>query len=241
MSDFFDDEIEENNNSHLLLADIEWSSQSDPFDISADSFSLNIVNRLSGIDEDKFKEEVEMWQQVIGNLPTYNEAKLKNEMNAWDFTIPKHDNFSFDMLATSYARMVQYRTYLVQWIDVVNAHHEILSNAHKSLKEMAVKLANGPKHDKDAIATFTVQPFLHKVTVAKRCLTYLENVQKNIDFGAVQLERLMRERQNLARINQNFNSEGMSNYYNSAVETENPHGMLRKADQAGIKTRNNRL
>jgi hypothetical protein len=51
----------------------------------------------------------------------------------------------------------------------------------------------------------------------------------------------MRERQNLARINQNFNSEGMSNYYNSAVETENPHGMLRKADQAGIKTRNNRL
>jgi len=185
MSDFFDDEIEENNNSHLLLADIEWSSQSDPFDISVDSFSLNIVNRLSGIDEDKFKEEVEMWQQVIGNLPAYNEAKLKNEMNAWDFTIPKHD--------------------------------------------------------KDAIATFTVQPFLHKVTVAKRCLTYLENVQKNIDFGAVQLERLMRERQNLARINQNFNSEGMSNYYNSAVETENPHGMLRKADQAGIKTRNNRL
>ena len=85
------------------------------------------------------------------------------------------------------------------------------------------------------------RPFLHKVTVAKRCLTYLENVQKNIDFGAVQLERLMRERQNLARINQNFNSEGMSNYYNSAVETENPHGMLRKADQAGIKTRNNRL
>jgi len=56
---FFDDEIEENNNSHLLLADIEWSSQSDPFDISVDSFSLNIVNRLSGIDEDKFKEEVE--------------------------------------------------------------------------------------------------------------------------------------------------------------------------------------
>jgi hypothetical protein len=98
MSDFFDDEIEENNNSHLLLADIEWSSQSDPFDISVDSFSLNIVNRLSGIDEDKFKEEVEMWQQVIGNLPAYNEAKLKNEMNAWDFTIPKHDNFSFDML-----------------------------------------------------------------------------------------------------------------------------------------------
>ena len=57
MSDFFDDEIEENNDSHLLLADIEWAPQNDPFDISADSFSHNIVNRLSGIDEEKFKEE----------------------------------------------------------------------------------------------------------------------------------------------------------------------------------------
>lgn len=241
MSNYFDDEEEDASGSFLLLADIDWTPQNDPFDISTESFSHNIVNRLSGIDEDKFKEEVEMWQQVIENLPSYSEAKLKNEMNNWDFSIPKHDDFSFETLSTAYARMVQYRTYLVKWIDVVNAHHEILSNAHKSLKEMAVKLANGPKHDKDAIATFTVQPFLHKVTVAKRCLTYLENIQKNIDFGAVQLERLMRERQNLSRINQNFNSEGMSNYYSSVVENQTPSGMIRKADEAGIRTRNNRI
>jgi hypothetical protein len=241
MSDFFDEELEENSNSSLLLADIDWTPQNDPFDISVDSFALNIVNRLSGIDEDKFKDEVVMWQTVIENLPNYSEAKLKNEMNNWDFSIPIHNDFSFETLSIAYARMVQYRTYLVKWIDVVNAHHEILSNAHKSLKEMAVKLANGPKHDKDAIATFTVQPFLHKVTVAKRCLMYLENIQKNIDFGAVQLERLMRERQNLARINQNFNNEGLSNIYSSAVENQTSNGMIRKADEAGIRTRNNRI
>ena len=59
MSDFFDEELEEKDNSSLLLADIDWTPQNDPFDISVDSFALNIVNRLSGIDEDKFKEEVE--------------------------------------------------------------------------------------------------------------------------------------------------------------------------------------
>jgi hypothetical protein len=70
---------------------------------------------------------------------------------------------------------------------------------------------------------------------------YLENIQKNIDFGAVQLERLMRERQNLARINQNFNNEGLSNIYASAVENQTSNGMIRKADEAGIRTRNNRI
>jgi hypothetical protein len=51
----------------------------------------------------------------------------------------------------------------------------------------------------------------------------------------------MRERQNLARINQNFNNEGLSNIYASAVENQTSNGMIRKADEAGIRTRNNRI
>jgi hypothetical protein len=106
---------------------------------------------------------------------------------------------------------------------------------------MAVRLANGPKHDKDAIATLTVQPFTMAMAVAKRCLVYLESVQKNIEFTAMQLDRLMRERQNLARINQTMSNEGASSYYtNITNQTSKPIGMQRR-DTEEIKTRNSRI
>jgi hypothetical protein len=106
---------------------------------------------------------------------------------------------------------------------------------------MAVRLANGPKHDKDAIATLTVQPFTMAMAVAKRCLVYLESVQKNIEFTATQLDRLMRERQNLARINQTMSNEGASAYYtNITNQTSKPNGMQRRESEE-IKTRNSRI
>ena len=71
-------------------------------------------------------------------------------------------------------------------------------------------------------------------------MTFLESVQKNIEFSATQLDRLMRERQSLARINQQYNSEGMSVLYGQNVENK-VTGMRRKAEDVSIKLRNNRL
>ena len=157
-----------------------------------------------------------------------------------DFGSSKID-FNFDNLLLAYHRQVQYRTRITEIYSIVYAHNELLNNAYKSLKEMAVRLTAGPKHDKDAIATLTVQPFTMAMAVAKRCLVYLESVQKNIEFTAVQLDRLMRERQNLARINQSMSNEGASAYYaNVTSQTSKPNGMQRR-DTEEIKTRNSRI
>ena len=83
--------------------------------------------------------------------------------------------------------------------------------------------------------------FTLAAAAAKRCLVYLEAVQKNIEFTAIQLDRLMRERQNLARINQSMANEGMSAYYNNITnQTSKPIGMQRRGTEE-IKTRNSRI
>ena len=237
-----DDEFDNLNESNsIIIADLEWAPQPNLFDYSHESFAPDIVKRLQGITEESFCEEVKLWQQHINILPNYNEYEIRKECSAWDINIPKRDDFDFDNLYEAYYKQVQYRNRLTEIISIVFAHHELLSGAQKSLKEMAVRLANGPKHDKDAIATATVQPFTLAAAAAKRCLVYLEAVQKNIEFTAIQLDRLMRERQNLARINQSMANEGMSAYYNNITnQTSKPMGMQRR-DIDEIKTRNSRI
>jgi len=234
----FGDNLTEENS--VLIADLDWKPQTNFFDFNKDSFSADIVNRLKGITEEGFAREVELWQNEINELPLFNEKKIREELADWDLSIPVKEDFNFDNLLLAYHRQVEYRTRITQIYSIVYAHNELLNNAYKSLKEMAVRLTPGPKHDKDAIATFTVQPFLVASTIAKRCMTFLESVQKNIEFSATQLDRLMRERQSLARINQQYNSEGMSVLYGQNVENK-VTGMRRKAEDVSIKLRNNRL
>ena len=105
------------------------------------------------------------------------------------------------------------------------------------LKEMAVKLAPGAKHDKDASATFTVHPLVLPMTNSKRLLSYLESILKNIDFAASQMDRMLREHQALSRINQTMNSEGMSNLYTKEKFTTTQYNK----DSVQVKTRNHRI
>ena len=122
-------------------------------------------------------------------------------------------------------------------ISIVHAHYEMISQAHKTLKEMAVKLATGTAVDKNGIATFTVHPILFPATHSKRMLDYLNNVLRNIDFSASQMDRLLREHQALSRINQTANNEGSSSMYSRDHSSFNQYNK----DSVQVKTRNNRI
>jgi hypothetical protein len=113
----------------------------------------------------------------------------------------------------------------------------MISQAHKTLKEMAVKLATGTAVDKNGIATFTVHPILFPATHSKRMLDYLNNVLRNIDFSASQMDRLLREHQALSRINQTANNEGSSSMYSRDHSSFNQYNK----DSVQVKTRNNRI
>jgi len=218
----------------VLVANLDWAPMPESISWSDPNFSKNLVSRLKGVTEESFAKEVENWQVAINMLPLYNELEIRNEVRQWDVAIPNKDDYDFESFSAAYALQVQYRNRLTEIISVVFAHYEMISQAHKNLKEIATKLTSGTAKDKDAVATFTVHPFVIPMTNSKRLLTYLEQYLKNIEFAASQMDRILREHQALSRINQSFNQEGMSNLFSKDRTPINK-------GQATVRTRNSRL
>jgi hypothetical protein len=231
----FDDDYLDNEQDTIILADLEWKPSPESIVYTDPDFSKNIIERIKGVTESGFAKEVDNWQEAIQSLPDYDELEIRKEIKSWNIGIPNKDDFDFDSYAMFYSLQVQYRNRITEIISVVFAHHEMLSQAQKTLKDIAARLANGTAVDKNAIATFTVQPFSIACTHARRLLSYLESVLKNIDFAASQMDRMLREHQALARINSNFNSEGLS-----ALFKDNNSRVANINNSTEIRTRNRR-
>ena len=228
------DEYDENN---LVIADIVWGPNPENVDWQDSNFASEIVSRLKGVTEESFQKEVESWRLNISLLPHYDEVDFRREISLWDISVPSKNEFDFGNFAVSYSKQVQYRNRITEIISVVYAHHEIIFQAHKNLKEMAIKLTSGAKHDKEATAAFAVHRFVAPMSHAKRFLTYLEHVMRNIDFAASQMDRMLREHQALSRINQSYNSEGMS----QSFSRDTPYSNQYNKPSAKIRTRNSRI
>ena len=227
-----DEDFDEENS--ILLASLDWAPMPETVSWKDPNFSKDIVSRLKGVTEDSFTKEVQIWQDAIGLLPYYDEIEIRNEVRQWDISIPSKDTYEFESFSASYALQVQYRNRLTEIMSVVFAHYEMISQAHKNLREMAIKLSTGTAKDKEANAAFTVHPFVIPMTNSKRLLTYLEQYLKNIEFAASQMDRILREHQALSRINQSFNAEGMSNLYSKDKTPMNK-------GNATVRTRNSRI
>ncbi len=219
MDDLFDydidntDDVVSEDTKVLILADFNWKPNNEKLPWKSPNFAKEIVNRIKGVTEESFAVEVELWQEAISSLPDFDELEIRKEIRGWDIGTPDKDNYNIEAYAAAYSMQVSYRTRLVELISIVYAHHELIFQAHKTLREMAMNLADGPKHDKESYASFTVHPFVIPLTHAKRLLAYLESVLKTVDFAATQMDRILREHQALARINQSFNNMGMSQIY----------------------------
>ncbi len=227
-----DEDFDEENS--LLLATLEWAPMPETVSWQDPNFSKDLVSRLKGVTEESFAKEVQNWQDAISVLPFYDEIEIRKEVRQWDIAIPSKDEYEFESFSASYALQVQYRNRLTEIMSVVYAHYEMISQAHKNLREMAIKLSTGTAKDKEASAAFTVHPFVIPMTNSKRLLTYLEHYLKNIEFAATQMDRILREHQALSRINQSFNTEGMSNLYSKDKTPMNKGNAI-------VRTRNSRI
>ena len=223
-----------NEENSLLLATLDWAPMPETVSWKDPNFAKNLVGRLKGVTEESFAKEVQIWQDAISLLPFYDEIEIRKEVRQWDISIPSKDDYEYESFSAAYALQVQYRNRLTEIISVVYAHFEMISQAHKNLREMAIKLSTGTAKDKDANAAFTVHPFVIPMTNSKRLLTYLEQYLKNIEFAASQMDRILREHQALSRINQTFNTEGMSNLYSKDKTPMNK-------GNAQVRTRNSRI
>ena len=218
----------------VLLATLEWSPMPETVSWQDPNFSKDLVSRLKGVTEESFSKEVQIWQDAISLLPHYDEIEIRNEVREWDISIPTKDDYEFESFSAAYALQVQYRNRLTEIMSVIFGHYEMISQAHKNLREMAIKLSTGTAKDKEANAAFTVHPFVIPMANSKRLLTYLEQYLKNIEFAASQMDRILREHQALSRINQSFNNEGMSNLF---LKDKTP---MNKGN-ATVRTRNSRM
>ena len=227
-----DEDFDEENS--ILLASLDWAPMPETVSWKDPNFSKDLVSRLKGVTEESFAKEVQIWQDAISLLPYYDEIEIRKEIRKWDISIPSKDDYEFETFSAAYALQVQYRNRLTEIMSVIFAHYEMISQAHKNLREMAIKLSTGTAKDKDANAAFTVHPFVIPMTNSKRLLTYLEQYLKNIEFAASQMDRILREHQALSRINQSFNSEGMSNLYSKDKTPMNKGNAI-------VRTRNARI
>jgi len=233
-SDETDDNFKEEN--AIVVASIDWSPMPEAVSWQDPNFAKEIVGRLRGVTEESFAKEVALWQQSINMLPHYDEIAIRNEIRNWDMSIP-NNGFDFQDFALAYSLQVQYRNRLTEMISIVHAHYEMISQAEKTLKMISIKLCTGTAKDKESVATYAVHPFTIPATEAKRLLTYLDSVLKNIDFASIQMDRLLREHQALSRINNAFVNEGQSFSY-----AKGPTPLRANInDSVEIKTRNNRL
>jgi len=234
----FADEDDENFNKEnsVIVASLDWAPMPEVVSWQDPNFAKEIVGRLRGVTEESFAKEVSLWQENISMLPMFDELEIRKEIREWDMSIP-NNGFNFEDFAMAYSMQVQYRNRLTEMISVVHAHYELISQAHKTLKEMAVRLATGTAVDKNGTATFTVHPILFPASHSKRLLDYLNNILKNIDFSAAQMDRLLREHQALSRINQTANNEGSSSLYSRDRPMNNQYNK----DSVQVKTRNNRI
>jgi len=164
-----DEDFDEENS--LLLANLEWAPMPETVSWQDPNFSKDLVSRLKGVTEESFAKEVQNWQDAISVLPFYDEIEIRNEVRQWDIAIPSKDEYEFESFSASYALQVQYRNRLTEIMSVVYAHYEMISQAHKNLREMAIKLSTGTAKDKEASAAFTVHPFVIPMTNSKRLLT----------------------------------------------------------------------
>lgn len=183
-------------------------------DVSTFDFQADVMQRIkSGPTLQSFSDTAAIWTKYLHLLPPYNEAAIRAEIASWNLDIPSKDEFYFEPIMEAYARQVSYRNRLTQLSGVVNAHHQMLDQAHRNLREIAMKLSSGPKHDKDAHAAYVTQSLQVTAACAGQLARYLDQVLRSIDFAAVQIDRLMKERQALARINHSYVNEGQSSSY----------------------------
>lgn len=174
-------------------------------------FVSETKKRINGVTKESFADEVQAWSDGFKLLPIYSRESYKQEIASMELDFQSVNNFSFEKLAILYSTQVAYRNRLTAMKSIVNAHHEIYSQAYKSLDKQAFKLfskAGGLLDDKKADSAHVVAPFLRLVSQAKEMLDQIVEKIESIEFSAFQLSRMLREKEALAKINPTYDREG---------------------------------
>ncbi len=212
---------EETSEDENLYVSLQWSDSIPMYTFKGKNLQQSLLDKLEGITRDSFTQDAAMWQAQIDLLPPFDEGEIRKNIRSWNLKIPEKYVFDENEILSTYVRLINYRSEIKDYIDLVYAHNELITQAGKSLEKIAIRLSPGPRHDKESNATSVVNDFAVASSQTKRILYYLEQTIKTIEFNAMLMGRMLQERQALSKINHTMINEGMNVNYNRGVQSPN--------------------
>jgi hypothetical protein len=213
--------VSDDEDSDSLHVSLQWSDSIPMYTFKGKNLQQSLLDKLEGITRDSFSQDAAMWQAQINLLPSFDEGEIRKTIRTWNLKIPEKYIFDESEILSTYVRLMNYRSDIKDYIDLVYAHNELITQAGKSLEKIAIRLSPGPRHDKESNATSVVNDFSVASSQTKRILYYLEQTIKTIEFNAMLMGRMLQERQALSKINNTMINEGMNVNYNRSVQSPN--------------------
>lgn len=162
-----------------------------------------------------FKEQCRYWNREFEALEPFDAAAFRHEMGQIDASIPSDEIYDFDALAEAYARITAYRVRLSHMYSIAVAHMETYKLAQNNLGEMAMALTESKVKDtlKKAQSALITASLTRKIGAANSVVKTIINWQETIQVASYSLSNLLKERENMTRINQNYLNRGNANSY----------------------------
>jgi len=174
----------------------------------------DLIIRSKEYNEDKFKIDLDNLLLSYNQLPNLDIDNIRDEIDNWDFSVPKDTTIDLEEVSGTYTKFIEYHTRINKLLDDVNVHNQLLIFIIKTGKELALQFVTGKnKEDKNAVASSILLPVSKLQNKINILNDFILSTNKSIEFSAAQLARILREREAIAKINNEEYRRG-SNFIN---------------------------
>jgi hypothetical protein len=111
---------------------------------------------------------------------------------------------------------------IAEMISVVNTQYQMFDRAYKSLKNIAINLSSGTAKDKEANAESVVNSFYVGAAVTRGLLDNLQTYKEVVEFGSMNLNRILKQREDQAAVNPTYDKEGTYLGFQKRMMREDP-------------------
>lgn len=155
----------------------------------------NVWARRDNNRRDNIERDLHLWVATLRGLPVIDMKTIRQEIWSLDLTLPD-EGVTGQELDAVYAKLIAYRYRVAQIYAEVNNQVELFEAAYRHFKVAAYTLFVGTQEERKANAEYFAAPFLQGKLVPQQLLNEVEQVLNHIDFAAVNLSRMQKEREN---------------------------------------------
>lgn len=188
----------------------------------SDINASELIEKVESYTLADFQEDFQSMIDSYQNLPPLGLNEVRDEISDWEFLIKKDMLHTFDAVCEAYAKFISYQNRVTQILDEVKRHDSLLEFIIDNVKSTYSQFIDGTVKDKESKSTTLLLDVTLMYTDTHTLMQYVQSVQKNIEFNTQQLARILREREALAKINNDYVKTGISSkFYSPEIKTKN--------------------